>query len=242
MTAHMSRRTALFRGAAIAVGAALGSQVMARPGYAAQPTPSKEDVRAAIQRAQDRKNHALAGRKSLNGWEMENVADDRGSVYTRPVNGTDLMVKVRMGDVETVLTYVVRRFHYEIDALRRGDLVGWLRPEEVHHGRAESNLASGSAVKIRPHHYPPGQRGGFFPAEKLLLGDILADCEGVVAWGGVDRVPDEALFSINVGPEDKKLAEVAEKLRGWDLTPGKGAGVQADMNVPEKRRRALRYV
>ncbi|MGX2995127.1 hypothetical protein JNUCC64_12655 [Streptomyces sp. JNUCC 64] len=242
MTAPISRRTTLFRGAAIAAGAAFGSQALTGPGYAAQAGPSADDVREAMQRARARRDHALAGRKSRNGWEMEKTTDSRGSVYTRPVPGTGLEVKVRMGDVETVLAYVVRRFHYEIDALRRGDVVGWLPPEKVHPRRAESNLASGTAVRIRPGHYPSGQRGGFYPAQRLLIGDILADCEGVVAWGGDDRTPDEALFSIKAGPGDKKLAKVAEKLRSWDVTPGKGVDREADMTVPVQRDRARRYV
>ncbi|MFE0203345.1 hypothetical protein [Streptomyces sp. NPDC058985] len=242
MTTRMSRRTALFRGTAVAVGAVLGSQAMVRPGYAQDGKPTKDAVRAAVKRARERRDHALAGRRSLNGWEMEKVTDSRGSIYTRPVPGTGVDIKVRMGDVETVLAHVIRRFHYEIDELRRGDVVGWQAPDTVHQRQAESNLASGTAVKIRPGHYPPGQRGGFFPTQELLIGDILADCEGVVAWGGDDRTPDEALFSIDVGPEDEKLAELAEKLRAWDVTPGKGAGQEADMSVPAQRRRARRYV
>ncbi|XKK63288.1 hypothetical protein HFP71_12965 [Streptomyces sp. ARC32] len=163
MTTRMSRRTLLFRGTAVAVGAGLGSQAMVRPGYAQDVKPSKDAVRAAVQRARKRRDHALAGRRSLNGWEMEKVTDNRGSIYTRPVPGTAVDVKVRMGEVETVLSYVIRRFHYEIDELRRGDVVGWQAPDKVHQRRAESNLASGTAVRIRPGHYPPGLRGGFFP-------------------------------------------------------------------------------
>ncbi|MFI7341796.1 hypothetical protein ACIBUY_28115 [Streptomyces sp. NPDC050085] len=242
MTAHISRRTALLRGAAIAAGVALGSQALVRPGYAADTRPSATDIRTAMQQAKERRDHALAGQKSLNGWEMEKVTDNRGNIYTRPVPGTGLDAKVRMGDVETVLTYVIRRFHYEIDELRRGDVVGWLAPDQVNHKRAESNLASGTAVRIRPGHYPPGQSGGFFPTQKLLVGDILAQCDGIVAWGGEDRIPDESLFSIKVGPDDKRLASTAEKLRVWDLTPGKGAGAEADMNVPAQRARARQHL
>ncbi|MFJ8440060.1 hypothetical protein [Kitasatospora griseola] len=65
---------------------------------------------------------------------------------------------------------------------------------------AESNQSSGTAVQIRPGSYPSGVRGGFYPLEVLTIRDILADCEGVVRWGGDDRVPDESLFYVDVAP------------------------------------------
>lgn len=229
MTANLSRRAALFRAAAVAAGAAVGSQLLATPGYAAgaapapapTPVPSSEAVRRAVEEAREREAKVLTGIPSKNGWEMEKATDARGSVYTRPVPGTPLDVKVRMGEVETVLVHVVRRFHYEVDALRSGDVVGWRAPDAVGRRLAESNQASGTAVQIRPGSYPTGVRGGFFPLEELTIRDILADCEGVVRWGGDDRTPDESLFSIDVPPGDPRLAAVAAKLRAWELTPGR---------------------
>ncbi|WP_406486893.1 hypothetical protein [Streptomyces phaeochromogenes] len=73
---------------------------------------------------------------SPNGWELEEKANDVSTVWTRPVPGTGLDVDVRIGDVETVLVHVVRRFHYEIDELRKGDQpAGAHRPGSSRIGR-----------------------------------------------------------------------------------------------------------
>ncbi|WP_432176712.1 hypothetical protein [Streptomyces sp. Tue6028] len=244
MTANLPRRTVLRRAVLMAAGATAGSQLLATPGYAAgrKPDPAKlrEAVKKAQQRADERKAHVLNGLRSKNGWEMEKVVDDRGNIYTRPVTGTPVDVQVRMGDVETVLVHVVRRFHYEIDSLRKGDVVGWRTPGSVRRGLAESNQASGTAVQIRPGSYPLGVRGGFYPLQELVIRDILADAEGVVRWGGDDRKPDESLFSIDVGPGDARLSAVAEKIRRWAETPGLGSGVLVDPLQPQRRKAAKR--
>lgn len=172
---------------------------------------------------------------------MERVADDGGNIFTRPVPGTPLAgIAVRMGEVETVLVHVVRRFHYEIDELRKGDVVGWRSPGKVRKGLPESNQASGTAVQIRPGHYPSGARGGFFSAQELVIRDILADLEGIVRWGGDDHKPDESLFYIDVGPDDERLIRVADKIRTWNYTPGMGSGVVIDPLQPKRRSAAER--
>lgn len=51
---------------------------------------------------------------------------------------------------------MIGRFHYEIDELRKGDVVGWRSPGTVRKGLPEGNQASGTAVRIRH----AGQRGG----------------------------------------------------------------------------------
>ena len=61
---------------------------------------------------------------------------------------------MRISDVETVLVHLVRRFHYEVDQVRAEEVVGWQAPETVDASLPESNLASGTAVRIRPGHYP----------------------------------------------------------------------------------------
>ncbi|WP_432103422.1 hypothetical protein [Streptomyces sp. bgisy091] len=241
MTVKISRRTALRRAAFVAASAAVGSQALSAPAHAAVRAPDPAALRERIAEAQARNKRVLSGVPSKNGWEMEKLADDRGSVYTRPVPGTPLDgVRMRMGDVETVLVHVISRFHYEIDALRAGEVTGWEAPGSVRKGLTESNLASGTAVRIRPGSYPPGVRGGYFPLQELVVRDILADCEGVVRWGGDDRKPDESLFSIDVPPGDGRLKSTAAKIRGWNHTPGLGAGRPVDPAQPQRRRAADR--
>ncbi|MGW7303463.1 hypothetical protein [Streptomyces sp. NPDC054829] len=223
----ISRRAALKHAAVLTAGTAAGTLLGSPAAFAADnpPTPEPLDISDALRRHKAAQDRVYTGQPSRNGWEMEKVADGGGSIWTRPVPGTPLDgVHVRLGDVETVLVHVVRRFHYDVDELRRGDVVGWRHPDKVREGLADSNQASGTAVQIRPGFYPSGQRGGFFPHQLATVRDIVADCEGVVRWGGDDSNPDEALFYIAVRPESRRLTEVAAKIRRWTETPGEGAG------------------
>ena len=153
MTVNISRRTALRRAAFVRIGAAaVGSQVLSLPARAADRAPDPETVHEeAIGEAQERNKRVLSGVPSKNGWEMEKLADDRGSVYTRPVPGTPLEgVRMRMGDVETVLVHVITRFHYEIGSLRAGEVTGW-------QARVPCARASPSPI------WPPARRCGSGP-------------------------------------------------------------------------------
>ncbi|MEU9457751.1 twin-arginine translocation signal domain-containing protein [Streptomyces sp. NPDC058322] len=241
---NISRRTFLARTAVIAGATAAASlpfsEYLASPAHAADRYNEPEHIREAARRALERRRRTRDGRHSPNGWEMEVATDQGGTVWARPVPGTPIgHVAVRIGDAETVLVHVIRRFHYEVDALRKGDVVGWRKPNAVHRGLAEANQASGTAVQIRPGHYPLGAKGGFFPQQQIVIRDILAELEGVVRWGGDDKRPDESLFYLDVKPGDPLLAKVVSKLRGWSEQPGKGAGGPVDV-LSDKRRSAAR--
>ncbi|MFC9595972.1 hypothetical protein ACFTUC_40040 [Streptomyces sp. NPDC056944] len=224
----------------------------ATPGAPAPTGPAPEPFRGdhlkeALREAEARRRRIHTGRASANGWEMQKLADaDGGDIATRSVPGTGLRVAVRTGDVEAVLVHVVRRFHYEVDALGQDGephaLVGWVAPGTVRDSRLpESNQASGTAVVIRPGSYPPGVRGGFTARQQEVVRDILADTEGLVRWGGDDDRPYEGLFHLAVRPGDDRLQRVADRLRAWDETPGLGAGTLPDVTEPSRRRRAARY-
>jgi len=205
----VSRRTFLAAAAMTGVAAAIP---FSSPAYAATARSPLEDE---ITRLLQRDERVLTGRPSHNGWEMEKVADDRGHIHTRPVPGTQLVgVQVRMGEVEVILACLIGRFHREVDELRDGDVVGWRPPASVRASLPESNLASGTAILLRPGHYPAGQRGGFFPLQTAALREILADLDGVVRWGGDDPAVNEALFYVNVGPSDLHLPLTANRIRG----------------------------
>jgi hypothetical protein len=230
-------RTAVITGAAIAASLP-ASQFLASPAYAAavgkEPGPGTNPlsakVREAVRRAEARARRVMTGKPSRNGWEMERVADDGGNIFTRPVPGTPLAgIAVRMGDVETVLVHVVRRFHYEVEELRKGDVIGWRSPGKVRKGLPESNQASGTAVQIRPGAYPAGTRGGFYPQQRLVIEGILTELDGVIRWAGNDPKPDESLFYIAVRPNDPRLTTTAARIRRWNETPGRGAGVLTDV-------------
>ncbi|MEV4427409.1 hypothetical protein ACN9M0_20030 [Streptomyces sp. R-07] len=255
----ITRRRTLLATAGVTAAASLGTTgLLASPAAAAPagaqasaavpPQPVGNDaLKEALRRAQARNRHIFTGRPSANGWEMQKAVDvDGGDIATRSVPGTGLRVAVRTGEPEALLFHVVRRFHYEVDALGLGGepdaLTGWVAPATVRDGRLpESNLASGTAVVIRPGSYPPKVRGGFTAAQQQVIRDVLADTEGLVRWGGDDRRAYEGLFYLVARPGADALARVADKLRAWDETPGLGAGVVPDVTEPARRRRAARY-
>ncbi|MER7900400.1 hypothetical protein ABTX62_30950 [Streptomyces sp. NPDC096046] len=145
------------------------------------------------------------------------------------------------GDVATVLLHVARRFAYEIDMLRSGDVQGHTDRGPVGAG-FESNHLSGTAIGIRPLFYPLGaQRGtGLSELEKVVVADILADCQGVIGWGGHAKPVKESHFQIDVRPGDPRLARLASRIRGEDAGPGSGAG-SIDPFLPNRRRKAATY-
>ncbi|RJQ73246.1 M15 family peptidase [Pseudonocardiaceae bacterium YIM PH 21723] len=212
MNTPVQRRTLLKTGLTLAavtgVGLTLGSAATA----------------AAAPVAQQRANPTLVGKDSVNGWAMETGIDQGGAIWTRAVAGSALAVPVRIGAVATVLLHVVRRYNYEIDTLRSGEVVGF-RPYTEQLNGVETNHASGTAVDIRPGWYPDGAKGGLRKRELAVVRDILRDCDGVVRWGGDLSRPAESHFEIAVRPGDPRLAALAEKLTEWNAHPGKGAGV-----------------
>lgn len=217
-TAHIfTRRQSL----GITAGLAAGGFLAGIPGAAAAPERS-----------------AWHGRRTQNHWP---VIDDSHTGTFR-VEGTGVNVPLLKGDVATVLLYVARRFAYEIDMLRPGDVQGHTAHRTVGAG-FESNHLSGTAIAIRPLFYPLGaQRGtGLSDLEKVVVADILADCQGVIRWGGHAKPVKESHFQINVRPGDPGLARLAHRIRGEDAAPGSGAG-SIDAFLPNRRRKAATYL
>ncbi|WAX77402.1 hypothetical protein [Streptomyces sp. KMM 9044] len=157
-----------------------------------------------------------------NGWPVQQNADRDTQVWTRAVAGTGLDVPVWIGDPEAILLHVVRRYHYEVTEIRSGELVGWQKVNEPELRTPQANLASGTAVRIRPGASAPGS---LFPLEKAMVRDIVTDCAGVVRWGGDDSPADESLFYLAAGPKDPRVRKLADWLRDGEASPGRGAGI-----------------
>ncbi|MEV7599769.1 hypothetical protein AB0O91_20540 [Kitasatospora sp. NPDC089797] len=220
MQIGITRRTAV-KGAAV-IGTAAAAAALLPGAASAAPT-----VPAAGPGTRERDLPT-----SANGWTLEKEANHVSTVWTRRVAGTGLSVDIRIGDVEEILVHVVRRFHYEVEELPSGDLLGWQEIGGLRAALPESNLASGTAVRIRPG---ASAKGGFFAHQELVLRDILAECRGVVRWGGDDTEVDESLFYIAPGPEDRQVKRLADELRGQGARPGEGAGSPVDVLSPERR-------
>jgi hypothetical protein len=209
-----SRRTALAGGLAIAV-AAVGLRIP-RAGAA---TPGKQRWTRS---------------RSANGWP---VLD---SFETVTVEGSGVVVPLAGGVPATILTHLARRFHYEIDTLRDGDLRGGTTDRSVLVAE-QSNYLSGTALEVRPGSYPVGQRGNLFPNELVVIEDMLAECEGVVGWGGDLSVPMEGHFQIDLPPTDARVRRLAERFGYIDtIDSPRGAGA-VDAFDPARRAKARKF-
>ncbi|MFJ7154399.1 hypothetical protein ACIQUQ_05620 [Streptomyces sp. NPDC101118] len=217
---HVPRRSVLRTGAGLAVSASLAAAAAQARAVEAGAGPASGPGAPGARRA---------GPTSANGWPVEDAADDGGAVWTVPVPGSPLSVALRIGDVSAVLVHVVRRYHYEIDTLAAGELTGFRRLSGTLRGHTtdhSTDHASGTAVAVRPGWFPPGARGGLFAHQVNVVRDVLAEAQGVVAWGGDCRVPDESRFHIAVPPADPRLKRLADRVRGWADVPGAGAGTR----------------
>ncbi|MFJ9825525.1 hypothetical protein ACIRSU_14310 [Streptomyces sp. NPDC101160] len=171
---------------------------------------------------------------SSNGWS---VLDHAGS---HAIEGSGEHVSLADGDAATVLLHVARRFHYEIDTLRPGDVHGWTADRTVTEPY-ESNYLSGSALAIRPTWYPVGAKGNLYPNELVVVRDILTELDGVVAWGGDFTTPKESHFEIAVRPGHPRLKGVARKIGGWNSGPGNEGAGAVDAFDPARRRAARAF-
>ncbi|MFG3406939.1 hypothetical protein [Streptomyces sp. NPDC048142] len=209
MNNGMSRRTVVRTAAVLSAVAAVG--------LASAPTAAS----AADTAESGRQGAAKQPETTPNGWPVQANADHDTQVWTRAVAGTGLHVPVWIGDPEAILLHVVRRYHYEVAEIRSGELTGWQKAGGADTTSPGANTASGSAVRIRPGASAPGS---LFPLERTAVRDIVADCAGVVRWGGDDDRADESLFYLDAGPRDPRVRALADRLRESEAAPGQGAG------------------
>ncbi|WP_431920269.1 hypothetical protein [Micromonospora wenchangensis] len=154
------------------------------------------------------------------------------------MEGSNASTALLHGEVSTILIYVIRRFHYEIGAVAAGGLTGHSTGRRIS-APYESNYLSGTAVAIWPDRYPTGARGGLFTHEIAIVRDILAECEGIVRWGGDHLArPKEGHFQIDVRPGNGRLFRVAKKINSWRAAQGRGPGTPSDIYSPRRRRAA----
>ncbi|WP_082771821.1 hypothetical protein [Actinoplanes sp. TFC3] len=138
------------------------------------------------------------------------------------VQGSDATVRLRPGPASTVLLYAARRFHYEIDTLHPGEV---------------ASDAAGTSVTLRPAWYAEGVAGGLLPHQVVVVRDIIAECDGLLAWGGDAAVPSEGRFSLTVAPGDAQLRTLAKRLNGFETKRAQRVGAGVALAYTEARRR-----
>ena len=155
---------------------------------------------------------------SQNGWK----ANDRSLIASYSVPGGK--ISMRKGDVATILVYVAKRFHSEVENLIWPGNWGYAeRP--IRGSRTTSNHASGTAIDLNAPRHPLGKRGTFSKSQVRKIKKILSDLDHVVRWGGNYRGrKDEMHFEINKGTA--AVRRVARKIRAGEL-PGPSGGATA---------------
>ncbi|MER5433736.1 hypothetical protein [Streptomyces sp. NPDC002588] len=180
---------------------------------------------------------AWRGSRSANGWRVLTSAEAQSHV----IEGSGRPVRLAGGAPAIILLHVARRFHYEIDQLRPGDVLGHRASHRVREA-FESNYLSGTALEIRPLAYPLNARGGFYPHELTVIRDVLAELDGVVAWGGDFTVPKESHLEIALAPGHPKVKGVARKIQEWNAGLGGAQGAGAtDAFDPARLARARSF-
>ena len=116
---------------------------------------------------------------SDNGWPLAGRDDlDRTGVA-----GVTFPNGVLRGDVATVLLHVAQRFHDEVEPLHDGWSWGW-EVKKIEGTDTFSNHSSGTALDLNAPDHPVGSAGTFTDRQVAAIRRILADCDGVVRWGG----------------------------------------------------------
>lgn len=220
-----SNATRITRRRILAGTAGLAGSLALRLGPWAEP-----GVASARQQVPVPQPRPWTGAHSDNGWPVVTEAP------VHAIEGTDAEVALLEGDVVVVLLHVARRLSYEIAVLRPDEVTGH-RADRTVAAPYESNVLSGTAITIREPLYPIGVAGGLYPQELVVVRDALADCDGVVRWGGDLEPAKESHFQIDVPPGSADLARAASTIRSWGATTGVGAGA-TDPLAPGRRNAA----
>lgn len=121
---------------------------------------------------------------------------------------------VRGGQVHTILGYVARRFHNEVEALATPGNWGY-NYRVISGSTSLSNHASGTAIDVNAPRHPLGASGTFSSTQVSRIRAILSSCNRVVRWGGdYSGRKDEMHFEINVRPGDSRIAPLVARIGG----------------------------
>ena len=136
---------------------------------------------------------------SQNGWPLSPKRS------RRRVPGSNAYIEVVTGKAGDILLYVAEQFHKRVEPLRSADTGGYSYRKIAGTG-VWSNHASASAIDLNWDLHPYGKRGTFSAKQVKAIREILAECAGVVRWGGdySGSGVDEQHFEIVTSPS--KLA------------------------------------
>lgn len=154
---------------------------------------------------------------SYNNWPASPDPSAIGiNTAWEPIPGHRFPGGVKAGDVETVLTYVVRQLNARVEPIDRDaikDEWGYAYKASANSPNLLSCHASGTAFDYNATRHPNGHRGTFTAAQVAEIRKIQYEVGGVVRWLGdaATRTADEMHFEIHGTPAE--VAAVAARLR-----------------------------
>lgn len=159
---------------------------------------------------------------SYNGWPASRVPSSIGiNAAWEPIRGHRFPAGIKGGDVETVMTYVVRQLDARAEPIEHygpGDEWGYNYKASANSPHLLSCHASGTAFDYNAVRHPNGRRGTWTRSQVATIRAIQSEVGGVVRWlGDATRRPDEMHFEIRGTPAS--VAVVARRLRGQAPPP-----------------------
>lgn len=142
---------------------------------------------------------------SQNGWKY--IHD---SQFFR-VEGSSVSVSLAVGMPSLILTYIIRRWNYEIETLSEKSVrytYGELASDNYYH----TNFNSGTAIYINEAKYPKGVDQAFYPEQLAVIRNIIEQLNGAVTWGGDFEVPEPGYFQLAYGPDSIELEQISLKI------------------------------
>lgn len=155
---------------------------------------------------------------SYNGWP--GVKSASGLATIEPVPGRKF--RVRAGDVATIFTHLIRRYHNEVEPIDQGQLDDWGYAYRAVRGSASlSNHASGTAVDLNAtkHPFRTSASQNMTPGQITACRKIVADFAPVIRWiEGSDPMHWEINY-MSRGGTVGNAADLARRLKAGEANP-----------------------
>ena len=121
--------------------------------------------------------------------------------------------RVLSGDVHTIFDFLCRRYEYLVEPIVKGHSWGWAPRPVRGYTDVWSEHAAGVAIDLNAPAHMIGLSGTFTPGQVRGIRQLLAECGGVVIWGGDwKHRPDEMHFEVVNNPA--KVKWLAGLIRG----------------------------
>jgi hypothetical protein len=160
---------------------------------------------------------------SYNGWPASSSPSAIGiNANWEPIKGHKFPAGIKSGDVETVMTYVVRQLDARVEPIEEyagGDEWGYYYKYSANSPDKLSCHSSGTAFDYNATQHPNGKRGTFTSTQVAAIRKIQNECSGVVYWGGDRNTADEMHFEIQGSAAAVKAAATKIKAIGTPPEP-----------------------